>query len=202
MTRSEVPIPHWIDEGAGHQERQYLERGRKYPFLLVSNHPHFRVHAQHDDVTWFREIETCKVKGPDGYLYEPLWVNPIDAGKLGLETGDIAKIYNERGAVLGGVLVSERIMPGAVYQDHGARCYTIVLGEGGLDRGWGEQTSLPPPPPLQERGRRGYLGLLVNVEKVDVFKLAQEYPEALSARMTRHAASSPQLVSLRGNNHG
>ena len=35
------PVPHWVDEGAGHQERQYLERGRKYPFLLVSNHPHF-----------------------------------------------------------------------------------------------------------------------------------------------------------------
>ncbi|MEG0505658.1 MAG: molybdopterin-dependent oxidoreductase, partial [Raoultibacter sp.] len=57
-------VPHWIDESPAHQERQYLERGRKYPFLLVSNHPHFRVHAQHDDVTWLREIETCKVVGP------------------------------------------------------------------------------------------------------------------------------------------
>ena len=85
-------------------------RGRKYPFLLVSNHPRWRVHAHLDDVTWFREMETCKVTGPDGYKYEPIWVNPIDAGKLGLETGDIAKIYNERGAVLGGV-VTERIMP-------------------------------------------------------------------------------------------
>ena len=172
------PIPHWIDEGAGHQERQYLERGRKYPFLLVSNHPHFRVHAQHDDVTWFREIETCKVKGPDGYLYEPLWVNPIDAGKLGLETGDVAKIYNERGAVLGGVLVSERIMPGAVYQDHGARCDTIVLGEGGLDRGGANNLIAPTPTTSKNAAGEVTSGFLVNVEKVDVFKLAQEYPEA------------------------
>ena len=172
------PIPHWIDEGAGHQERQYLERGRKYPFLLVSNHPHFRVHAQHDDATWFREIETCKVKGPDGYLYEPLWVNPIDAGKLGLETGDVAKIYNERGAVLGGVLVSERIMPGAVYQDHGARCDTIVLGEGGLDRGGANNLIAPTPTTSKNAAGEVTSGFLVNVEKEDVFKLAQEYPEA------------------------
>ena len=55
-------------------------------------------------MTWFREIETCKVTGPDGYKYEPVWVHPTDAGKLGLATGDVVKVYNERGAVLGGVL--------------------------------------------------------------------------------------------------
>ncbi len=66
--------------------------------------------------------------GPDGYKYEPVWVNPTDAGVLGLETGDVVKLYNERGAVLGGVRVTERIMPGVVYQDHGSRVDSIVLG--------------------------------------------------------------------------
>ena len=172
------PIPHWIDEGAGHQERQYLERGRKYPFLLVSNLPPFRVHAQHDDVTWFREIETCKVTGPDGYKYEPVWVNPIDAGKLGLETGDVVKIYNERGAVLGGVIVTERIMPGAVYQDHGSRCDTIVLGEGGLDRGGANNLIAPTATTSHHAHGEVTSGFLVNIEKVDVFALAKQYPEA------------------------
>ena len=172
------PIPHWVDEGAGHQERQYLERGRKYPFLLVSNHPHFRVHAQHDDVTWFREMETCKVTGPDGYKYEPVWVNPIDAGKLSLETGDVVRVYNERGAVLGGVIVSERIMPGAVYQDHGARCDTIVLGEGGLDRGGANNLIAPTACTSNHAHGEVTSGFLVNIEKVDVHKLAEEYPEA------------------------
>lgn len=57
------PIPTGLTRAAGHQERQYLERGRKYPFLLVSNHPHFRVHSTTDDVTWFREIEDVQGKG-------------------------------------------------------------------------------------------------------------------------------------------
>ena len=176
--RERGPIPHWIDEGAGHQERQYLERGRKYPFLPVSNHPHFRVHAQHDDVTWFREIETCKVTGPDGYKYEPVWVNPVDAGKLGLSTGDVVKVYNERGAVLGGVIVTERIMPGAVYQDHGARCDTIVLGEGGLDRGGANNLIAPTATTSKNAHGEVTSGFLVNIEKVDVFALAEQYPEA------------------------
>ena len=42
-------------------------------------------------------------------------MHPTDAGKLGLATGDVVKVHNERGAVLGGVLVTERIVPGAVY---------------------------------------------------------------------------------------
>lgn len=174
------PVPRWIDESPEHQERQYLERGRIYPFLLVSNHPHFRVHAQHDDVTWFREIETCKVTGPDGYKYEPIWVNPIDAGKLGLQTGDIAKIYNERGGVLGGVIVTERIIPGAIYQDHGARVDSIVMGPGGLDRGGANNLIAPSATTSKNTVGEVTSGFLVNIEKVDVFALAEQYPEAFN----------------------
>ena len=174
------PIPRWVATSPSHQERQATERGRRFPFLLVSNHPHFRVHAQHDDVTWFREMEECKVTGPDGYKYEPLWIHPIDAGKLGLETGDVAKIYNERGAVLGGVRVTERIMPGAVYQDHGSRCDTIKLGEHGLDRGGANNLIAPTATTSKNTVGEVTSGFLVNVEKVDVFQLAEEYPEAFN----------------------
>lgn len=174
------PVPHWVDESPAHQERTYLERGRKYPFLLVSNHPHFRVHAQHDDVTWFREIETCKVEGPDGYRYEPIWINPIDAGKFGLVDGDIAKLYNERGGVLGGIIVTERIMPGVLYQDHGSRVDSIVMGEGGLDRGGANNLIAPTPTTSKNTAGEVTSGFLVNIEKVDVFQLAEQYPEAFS----------------------
>ncbi len=148
----------------------------------MSNHPHFRVHAQHDDVTWLREIETCKVVGPDGYRYEPIWVNPVDAGKLGLETGDIAKLYNERGGVLGGVIVTERIMPGALYQDHGSRVDPIVVGAGGegLDRGGANNLIAPVPCTSKNTVGEVTSGFLVNIEKVDVFELARRYPEAFN----------------------
>ena len=174
------PIPHWIDEGAGHQERQYLERGRKYPFLLVSNHPRWRVHANLDDVTWFREMEeTCKVTGPDGYKYEPVWVNPVDAGLLGLSTGDIVKLYNERGAVLGGVRVTERIMP-----ERGVPGSRQPRGLGGARprrpgprRGEQPHRALRPRTSTNAHGEVTS-GFLVNIEKVDVFALAEQYPEA------------------------
>ncbi len=53
-----------------------------------------------------------KVKGPDGYLYEPVWLNPAEADSRGIAHGDIVKIFNERGIVLGGAYVTERLMPG------------------------------------------------------------------------------------------
>ena len=59
--------------------------------------------------------------GFDGYLYEPVWINPGDTTARGIVDGDIVNVYNERGRVLGGAYVSERVMPGAVSMDHGAR---------------------------------------------------------------------------------
>lgn len=174
------PYPKWIENTEDHQERKSAKRAEEYPYLLVSNHPHWRVHAQHDDIPWLREIETCKVVGPDGYMYEPIWVNPVDAAKLGLKTGDVAKLYNERGAVLGGVRVSERIIPGALYQDHGARCDAIVPGFGGFDRGGANNLICPDAVTSPNCPGEVTSGFLVNIEKVDVFELAKQYPEAFS----------------------
>ena len=115
------PVPHWIEKGESHDERISSERARKYPLLIVSNHGRWRVHSQHDDITWTREIGTCKVKGPDGYMYEPIWINPVDAAARGIKHGDVVKVFNERGGVLVGAYVTERIKPGVVYVDHGAR---------------------------------------------------------------------------------
>ena len=169
-------VPHWIDEGAGHEERQYLPRGKKYPFLIVSNHPHFRVHAQHDDVTWLREIETCKVIGPDGYAYEPVWINPVDAADLGVENGDVVKVFNDRGWTMGGVYITERIKEHVVYQDHGSRIDPIVAGES--DRGGANNLIAPKECTSQNCAGEVTSGFLVGIEKVDVFELAKQYPEA------------------------
>src|SRR4030043_2433321 len=115
--RERPPVPHWIPYGESHQESRLCERAKKYPLLTVSNHGRWRMHAQLDDVNWFHEIETGKVRGPDGYLYEPLWIHPSTAEKRGIKKGDIVRVYNERGAVLGGAYITERIMPGVVSMD-------------------------------------------------------------------------------------
>ncbi len=171
------PVAHWVESGDGHDDRLSSKRAEAYPFLIVSNHPRWRVHAELDDVEWLREIETCKVIGPDGYAYEPLWINPVDAGKLGLANGDVAGVYNERGTVLGGVRVTERIRPGVVYMDHGANSDVIVAGLGGMDRGGAVNLICPTSTTSKNCNGEVTSGYLVGVKKVDVLELARRYPE-------------------------
>ena len=45
------PYPKWIPYGKTHQESLECERAKTYPLLLISNHPRWRVHVQHDDIT-------------------------------------------------------------------------------------------------------------------------------------------------------
>lgn len=174
------PIPRWIEKGDRHDDRYDSERARKYPFLLVSNHPHWRCHSQHDDVTWLREIPTCKVKGPDGYLYEPVWINPIDAARMGIKQGDIVKLFNERGAVLGGAWVTNRIIPGAVSQDHGAKNDNLIIGPGGLDRGGNNNLITPLETSSKNTVGQVGSGFLVGVEKVSLEDLKAQFPDQLA----------------------
>ena len=135
------PYPKWIERGETHDERLSSEKAAMFPLLVISNHPRWRTHAQGDDIVWARETPTGKVLGFDGYRYEPAWINPIDATERGIKDGDVVKIFNERGVVLAGARVWERIMPGVVYIDHGARHDPIVPGK--VDRGGAINTITP-----------------------------------------------------------
>jgi trimethylamine-N-oxide reductase (cytochrome c) len=172
------PVPHWIEKGESHDEALTSERAKKYPLLIVSNHPRWRVHAMHDDITWTREALTGKIKGPDGYYYEPLWINPIAATARGVKNGDGVNVFNERGTVLGGAYVTERIMPGVVYMDHGSRYDPIVPGE--LDRGGAINTITPHN--LTSKNATGMVssGFLVEVNSADLDGLKKQYPEAFN----------------------
>ncbi len=120
------PVPKWIEKGPSHDERLSGKRSKDYPLLCISNHGHWRMHAQGDDITWNREVRTMKIKGWDGYLYEPVWIHPGEAEKRGIKDGDIVKVFNERGIVLCGAYVTERISPCCVSVDHGARYDPII----------------------------------------------------------------------------
>ncbi len=127
------PIPKWVEKSAMHDERLSSWRAKAYPLLLMSNHGRWRVHSQADDISWSREVITCKVRGWDGYMYEPVWIHPSEAAKRGIKMGDIVMVHNERGIVLCGARVWERVMPGVAYVDHGARHDPIIPGK--VDRG-------------------------------------------------------------------
>ena len=172
------PYVQYIADSPRFHEYRESEKAKKYPYLIISNHPRWRIHANFDDNSWLREIETCKVIGPDGYAYEPAWLNPADAEKLGVQNGDVVKIYNDRGWVLGGVYVTERIIEGVVLQDHGARIDPIEPGVS--DRAGANNLIAPLETTSKNAAGEVTSGYLVGVEKVDVFELAKQYPEAFS----------------------
>jgi anaerobic selenocysteine-containing dehydrogenase len=175
------PLPKWIEKSKTHDERISSARAKNYPLLMMSNHGRWRMHAQCDDISWTREIRTCKVKARDGYLYEPLWIHPSTAIARGIRDGDIVRVYNERGSVLGGAIVWERIMPGVVYMDHGARVDWIMPGE--LDRGGAVNLISPNNIISKHCPGMATSGYLVEVEKVTTAgmeKWKNKYPEAFS----------------------
>lgn len=169
------PVPHWIEKGVSHDEALSSERAERYPLLVISNHPRWRTHANHDDISWTREIPTCKVVGPDGYKYEPVWLNPVTAAERDIRDGDVVEIFNERGRVLAGAYVTERLMPGVAYMDHGARYDPIIPGE--LDRGGAINTLSPHN--LTSKNSAGMVssGFLVEVQRADLSGLRRSYPE-------------------------
>jgi trimethylamine-N-oxide reductase (cytochrome c) len=185
------PVAAWIEKSESHDERLSSERTTKYPLLCMSNHPRWRMHAQGDDITWTREFPTMKVKGPDGYLYEPVWLNPAEAASRGITHGDIVKIFNERGIVLGGAYVTERLTPHVAYMDHGARWDPIIPGT--LDRGGAINTITPHKVTSKNATGMVVSGFLVEVAKVTDEEMAgwrTSYPEAFARNYDRDTGVS------------
>jgi trimethylamine-N-oxide reductase (cytochrome c) len=158
------PYPQWVEKSETHDERISSERAAMFPLLAMSNHGRWRTHAQGDDITWTRETPTCKVLGADGYKYEPVWINPKDAAKRGIKDGDIVKVFNERGVVLCGARVWERIMSGVAYVDHGARHDPIIPNK--VDRGGAINTIAPLGITSKNCVGQATSGYLVDVQKV------------------------------------
>jgi len=178
------PYPQYVtggpeSEGWTHDESLDVENGaqrcEKYPLLIQVNHTRWRLHVQNDDIPWVREIPTCKMEGPDGYMYEPAWINPIDAEARGIEHGDIIKVYNNRGIELACAYVTERVIKGAIHMDHGARLDPIRLEESEFNERetkWinrsGTLNVISPEPGLSEHCP----GMVVSGYLVEVAKLS------------------------------
>ena len=179
-----MPVPHWIERSENHDERLSSPRAEKYPLLCMSNHGRWRMHAQCDDIIWTREIETMKVRGKDGYLYEPVWLNPKEAEKRGIRHGDIVKVFNERGIVLCGAYVTERLVEQTCYVDHGSRLDPIIPGY--LDRGGAINCITPTATTSKNATGMAVSGFLVEVEKVtdaEWESWKRDYPEAFARKL-------------------
>lgn len=161
------PVAKWVQ----HSEHQGSPRSAKYPLLVIANHPRLRFHSQGDDIDWLKEL--WKVTGPDGYQYEPCWINPIEAKNRGISDGDIVLVYNQRGGVLFAAKLTERIMTGSVYSEHGAKMDVYRTKDMIVDRGG--NINFISPSPREKYGPSDEIkvpemnvsGFLVNVKKVD-----------------------------------
>ena len=88
------------------------EIAKKYPMHLITTQPSTRLHGQMD---MGRVSQASKVAGR-----EPIRINRDDAEARGISSGDIVRVFNNRGAILAGAVVSDEIRRGVVQMSTGA----------------------------------------------------------------------------------
>lgn len=88
------------------------ERASQYPLHLLSNQPKTRLHSQLDHA---RTSQNGKINGR-----EPARMNPVDAAARGIADGDYIRLFNDRGACLSVVVLSDDLRPGVIQLPTGA----------------------------------------------------------------------------------
>ena len=102
------PHPTWLEPA----EWLGSDKAKQYPLHLVSNQPVTRLHSQLDQGVVSQE---AKIAGR-----EPIWIHPEDATKRGISSGDVVRVFNERGQCLAGAVVTANIQQRAVQLATGA----------------------------------------------------------------------------------
>ncbi|NVC93119.1 trimethylamine-N-oxide reductase TorA [Vibrio natriegens] len=102
--------PMWFEKS----ERSHGGPGSdRYPFWLQSCHPDKRLHSQMCESEEFRA--TYAVQGR-----EPVYINPVDAKAKGIKDGDLVRVFNGRGQLLAGAVLTDSYPRGVVRIEEGA----------------------------------------------------------------------------------
>ena len=114
---SEVVDGFGYDDCPGHtvwrEPMEWLGMAEKpYPLHMISNQPKDKLHSQLDHGGQSR---AGKIGGR-----EPVVLHPEDAAARGLKEGEIVRVFNGRGACLGGVQISDDVRPGVIRMSTGA----------------------------------------------------------------------------------
>jgi Anaerobic dehydrogenases, typically selenocysteine-containing len=88
---------------------------------LVSPHSKGRINSSLDNIPRLKAMAD-----------DELWLNPADAAKLGVQSGEEVNVHNGRGKMIRKVKVTDRIMPGVVNLEAGA---WYSPDEQGIDQG-------------------------------------------------------------------
>ena len=105
-----------LDKCKGHptwiEPYEWLGKIDNYPMHLISNQPEYRLHSQLDNAEY--SIKN-KIKNR-----EPVLINIEDAKEKKIKNNDIVLIFNERGKVLAGARLTDKIMKGVLVLSTGA----------------------------------------------------------------------------------
>ncbi|SJZ84038.1 trimethylamine-N-oxide reductase TorA [Consotaella salsifontis] len=109
-------------------------KGAKFPLHVDTAHPISRLHSQ---LCGTKLRETYSVAGR-----EPCMINTKDAEKRGIADGDVVRVFNDRGQVLAGALVSDDILPGVIRLSEGAWYSPVEPGKPGSLDAYGDPNCL------------------------------------------------------------
>jgi biotin/methionine sulfoxide reductase len=102
------PHPSWMAK----EEWLGAPRAATFPLQLLANQPSTRLHSQLD---FGAASRGGKIAGR-----EPVRLHPDDARTRGIASGDVVRLFNDRGACLAGAILSDALMPGVVQLATGA----------------------------------------------------------------------------------
>lgn len=102
--------PMWFEKA----ERSHGGPGSdKFPFWLQSCHPNKRLHSQMCESPTLRETYTVQGR-------EPAYINPEDAKSKGIQNGDLIRVFNNRGQLIAGAVISSNYSRGVIRIQEGA----------------------------------------------------------------------------------
>ncbi|EKO3454495.1 trimethylamine-N-oxide reductase TorA [Vibrio fluvialis] len=114
--------PMWFEK----TERSHGGPGSdKYPFWLQSCHPDKRLHSQMCESEAFRAIYAVQGR-------EPVYINPMDAKAKGIKEGDLVRVFNGRGQLLAGAVLSDSYPRGVIRIEEGAWYGPLSEKEGAI----------------------------------------------------------------------
>ena len=85
----------------------------RYPLWLQSVHPDTRLHSQTCESEERRAEYTVQGR-------EPCYIGPQDAAARGIADGDLVRVYNDRGQLLAGAVISDNFPSGVIRIQEGA----------------------------------------------------------------------------------
>ena len=94
------PMPKFLEPA------EYLGNAKKGQLHVVSPHPLYRLHSQMNNAEPLRKLYAVQGR-------EPVVINRQDARERGIKDGDLVELYNERGTIIVGAVLSG--------QDHARR---------------------------------------------------------------------------------